>query len=173
MASLVILTLGAGAAFAVEQRAAVVAGGAQQSSGAGRQLVGTVGQGAVGSAASPTFVLCSGYWCLTGSALVSVEPGPGGGSGPGLPRRVELGPITPQPARGPVRFTLGLPRDAQVRVEVFDVAGRPLGGPVERRFRAGRHALEWSLQGQSAGVYFARIAVDGVVLTRRRIVVVP
>lgn len=173
LAAVCAAALAATAALAIEQRAAVVAGGAQESSGGGRRLVGTVGQVATGASSSGAFVLCSGYWCLSGAALVSVDSGPGGVSPAGLPGRLELGPISPQPSRGPVRFAIGLPHDADLRFEVFDVSGRALGEPVQRRLRAGRHALEWALRGQPAGVYFARIAVDGVVRAHRRVVIVP
>ncbi len=43
---------------------------------------------------------------------------------PVLPERLEFGPARPNPATGPVRFSLALPKEASVSLEVLDVQGR-------------------------------------------------
>jgi hypothetical protein len=71
-----------------------------------------------------------------------------------------------------VTFRVELPAAAHVRIVILDVAGRvvdELRGPRE----PGRHAFSWSGRpgGTHAGVYFARLEVDGKRVGTRRVVV--
>ena len=154
-------------------RGGVVSSGAQNSSGGGYVLQGTVGQPAVGGSAGASFFACHGYWCFGGSRVVSGDWNPKDpGTAGGLPAAVELGPPCPNPMRGSVRFTLALPKDADVTFTVLDVAGRQMGEAVRQRLAAGRHELRWSAPSLSAGVYFGQLVVDGQQPFRRRIVLV-
>lgn len=69
-------------------------------------------------------------------------------------------------------FALGLPGAARVRFTIHDLQGRRIWeAPLEQR-SAGRFSLAWSgvtAQGAPApaGLYFACVAVEGRVLTRR------
>jgi glucose/arabinose dehydrogenase len=78
----------------------------------------------------------------------------------------------PSPARGGARFSYALSRDADVRLELFDLAGRAVRRFVPARQGAGSHAIAWdgrTDQGLAApaGVYVARLSAGGTVLTQR------
>jgi hypothetical protein len=79
----------------------------------------------------------------------------------------------PNPAVGTMRFTLELPRATDVRLEVFDVAGRRVRDVVSAGvLPAGRHVLAWDGRNQAGariagGIYFARLRAGATVLTRR------
>jgi len=104
----------------------------------------------------------------TCTPVVSVQP-------PSAPRRLALEYASPNPGRGPVRFTYSLPeRDAEVEVHVLDVSGR-----MVRRDRVGAKAAGdylWTWDGRdqngqavSAGVYFARLVTSRHALSKKTI----
>ena len=89
-----------------------------------------------------------------------------------IPGALALSNGWPNPAGGPVRFTLSLPRAAPVQFAVYDLAGREVWSDAARTLEAGRRALEWSGASRAgtpvpAGVYLARVRVGPEVLTRR------
>lgn len=148
-------------------RGGVIANGGSPGSNASYTLNGTVGQAAIGLSSGTAFKLCHGFWCFGGSRVLAVDPG-----GPGVPRELAFGPPTPNPARGETRFTLALPREADVTLTVYDVAGRILGEPARQHLGAGNHLLYWQAPAGQAGVYFARLLVDGAVRGERRLVLI-
>lgn len=75
--------------------------------------------------------------------------------------------------RTTIEFTLSRPSD--VRVEIFDAAGRHVDTLVDERLDAGRHSPRWTGQDDSgralgSGVYFYRVALDGTTRDRGRLV---
>jgi hypothetical protein len=82
----------------------------------------------------------------------------------------------PNPARSEARFTLSMPRDGPVRVDVFDVRGRRVGVLAAGLEPAGSRDLVWNLTDMggsrvSAGLYLVRAQIDGTTITRRVTVV--
>jgi hypothetical protein len=70
---------------------------------------------------------------------------------------------SPNPAAGAMMFALELPRAADTRVEVFDLAGRRVAELRRGPLAAGRHTLAWNGRDERgalvpAGVYLARAA---------------
>jgi len=163
--------LAAGPARAEQLRGSVLANGGSPSSNASYSLLGTLGQPAVGGSLGAGFQLCSGFWCFGGSRVVAVEPPP---IRPplDLPTELSFSAPAPNPTRGPTRFALALPEAATITFIVYDVAGRQVGEPVSRALEAGWHQLFWEGSADHAGVYFARLVVDGRVRGERRIVLV-
>jgi hypothetical protein len=161
-----------GPAAAEQLRGGVLANGGAPSSNAGYSLLGTLGQPAVGGSLNASFLLCSGFWSFGGSRVVAVEPPPIVPPPEVLPTELSLSAPVPNPTRGATRFTLALPTAATVTFTVCDVAGRQAGEPVSRVLDAGYHQLFWRGSTDHAGVYFARLLVDGRVCGERRIVLV-
>ncbi len=157
---------------AEQLRGGVLANGGTPSSNASYSLLGTLGQPAVGGSLNAGFILCSGFWCFGGSRVVAVDPPPIVPPPEALPTELSFGAPVPNPTRGPARFVLALPEPATVTFVVYDVAGRQMGEPVSRAFEAGYHQLFWEGVAGHAGVYFARLVVDGRVRGERRIVLV-
>jgi glucose/arabinose dehydrogenase len=92
---------------------------------------------------------------------------------PGAPASdVDFAPPAPSPARGDVRLEYGIARASAVRLEIFDAAGRRVRSLVAATQEAGRHRVRWDgldEAGRStpAGLYLARLSVDGAAVTRR------
>jgi hypothetical protein len=164
--------LAAGPARAEQLRGGVLANGGSPSSNASYSLLGTLGQPAVGGSLNGSFFLCSGFWCFGGSRVVAVEPPPATPPPEVLPTELSFSAPVPNPTRGPTRFALALPASATVTFIVYDVAGREVGEPVSRTLEAGWHQLYWQGSADQAGVYFARLVVDGRVCGERRVVLV-
>ena len=148
----------------------VIANGGGTSSGGGVVLHGTVGQAAVGVSGGPANIVCHGFWCFGGSRVLAVDPP--GGLGGDLPREIAFGLPAPSPSRGDVTFALALPAKAEVRLAVFDVAGREIGDPLTLNLEAGHHQLRWKSLDGRPGVYFGVLEVNGAVQGKRRIVLV-
>jgi len=82
----------------------------------------------------------------------------------------------PNPARDQSRFDCTLPGAAQVRVEVFDVAGRIVRLLADGPQAAGKQELPFDLKDDrglrlAAGVYLIRARLGSAVFTRRLVVV--
>jgi len=75
---------------------------------------------------------------------------------------------------GAVAFQLALPEAVSIDLAVYDVQGRQVGRMFGGRLDAGYHRLQWDARagGMGAGVYFARLLVDGRLVGQRRIVLI-
>lgn len=107
--------------------------------------------------------LVQGTLRVTLSATVGSSPV---AVGPDLPAHSGLALVGANPSRGTLQLTLDLARDAEARVELFDVRGKKTGTLAAGFRAAGRYALQWSAardrRALTAGVYFLRYDVDGV-----------
>jgi len=100
-------------------------------------------------------------------SLVSV---PGGREPGGL----WLAPVVPNPALSGVLLRYSLPRDQEVSLAAYDVAGRKLAQLVSGRMAAGEHSVKWNFTDQrgapiAAGYYIVKLRVGDRVLTQRGI----
>ena len=103
-------------------------------------------------------------WEVTWPAGVSVRPGE-------KPRRFAVAAIRPNPAREDVTIELVSPVDAEVTVEMFDVAGRRVGEILRRRMAAGSGSFPARLtRGLAPGLYLVR-ASDGTNASYARVAV--
>ncbi len=82
--------------------------------------------------------------------------------------RFDLSPA-PNPARERLTVRYRLPARADVRLEVFDVAGRRVAVLARGTQQAGAHEIRWDggARGTAAGVYFVRLQAAGSVRVRR------
>lgn len=91
---------------------------------------------------------------------------------PGVSAHLALSSAYPNPSGGRVEFALELPRESRVAFDVLDLAGRSIWSEAGHAMGAGRWTLGWSgrTAGGSragAGMYLARVRVDGRELVRR------
>src|SRR5262245_63956940 len=78
----------------------------------------------------------------------------------------------PNPARTSLTVRFALPRDARIRLAIYDTSGRrvrELSSGVES---SGNHAVAWDLRDEHGnrvrvGVYFARLEVEGRTISER------
>jgi hypothetical protein len=73
--------------------------------------------------------------------------------------------VTPNPLSGPGRLNYTLSRPADLRVQVYDRAGRIVQALFHGRSPAGRQSFGFDAAGMSPGVYFVRAEADGRALT--------
>jgi hypothetical protein len=102
---------------------------------------------------------------------------PGTNSVPGLPATLRFHAPRPNPASREAAFAFDLPRDEDVALEVFDLAGRRVATLAAGRRGAGSHSLRWRMTDASgarlgAGLYFARFRA-GAYRAIERLVVLP
>jgi len=101
-------------------------------------------------------------------------------AGQGLARGFELDQNFPNPFRASTQVRFSLPSRSNVKLAVFDVAGRQIASLADGAWDAGSHAVSWSgatASGAAArgGVYLVRLAVGaagsqaGFVATRKMI----
>jgi len=93
-----------------------------------------------------------------------------------VPAAAEAQPLRawPNPARGAVHFAFGLERAGRVSLSVYDLAGRRVSVQTEER-AAGAHRIPWDGGGArgeraAAGLYFAVLRADGVVIGRTSVI---
>ena len=87
-----------------------------------------------------------------------------------------LQPLRPNPARAAVEVRWVQPRASAISIEVLDVTGRRVAELANGIVEAGSHSRTWerrSMDGKMAapGVYFVRLAGDGVARTRKLVLV--
>lgn len=91
---------------------------------------------------------------------------------PGAAQRgISFASPSPNPARASLTLRFSLPREAPVRLAIYDVSGRRVRQLASGAQPAGEHAISWDLRddgGRSVGtgLYFARLEVQGSALTR-------
>ena len=87
------------------------------------------------------------------------------------PTGFRLSQNAPNPFRDRTTLTFELDRPGDVRLEVFDAAGRRVATLAEGRRAAGSHTVAWDAAGLASGVYVARLRSDDAVATRQMTVV--
>ncbi|MBN2536640.1 hypothetical protein JXB37_00005 [candidate division WOR-3 bacterium] len=165
-----VLALAAGQGYVLEAK--VIDGGGRRLSSAGYACGLSAGQAvASGWLQSAGFRAVLGFWNRPLSVIGIEEPGPG------LEQveRAWLGPCSPNPVRGRAALRYGLPRECDVRLEVFDHAGRSVGTLLEQRQAAGSYRLSWDIGRVGArelpnGVYFLRLSAGCERLVEKAVV---
>jgi hypothetical protein len=83
----------------------------------------------------------------------------------------ELASVWPNPAGPSTNLAFAVPRSADVTIGVFDAMGREVARLADQRFEPGRYRLTWSGRTSTgpapSGVYFVRLQVQGVDLSKR------
>ena len=102
-----------------------------------------------------------------------IGPGPGAQAG-ATGDEIALA-AAPNPLFRSTRFDFTLSREADVRLEVFDLSGRRVAAPFSGHAGPGTTSVEWSLASGGgspvpAGIYFARIEGLGRAAVRRLVV---
>jgi len=85
----------------------------------------------------------------------------------GLPSEFALNQNYPNPFNPTTQISYQLPQQADVRLEVFDMAGRQVATLVNRAVSAGTHTVNFDATNLSSGVYMYRLQAGSVVLTKK------
>lgn len=87
--------------------------------------------------------------------------------GNNLPSTIELKQNYPNPFNPTTQITYQLPELADVRLEVYDMAGRQVATLVNNRVNAGTHTINFNATDLSSGIYLYRLQAGTTVLTRK------
>jgi hypothetical protein len=103
-------------------------------------------------------------WVFVSSAAVGVEP-------PSPPAVIDFAPVAPNPALSVATLRFSLAHSARFSLAIFNPAGRRIREVTSGVASEGEHAFTWDLRDDSgraagSGVYFARLEVEGRVVTR-------
>lgn len=88
-----------------------------------------------------------------------------------LPRDVRLAQNYPNPFNPSTTIAYELPQQADVRLQVFDMAGRQVAELVNGQVQAGRHNVQFDASSLASGVYMYRLQADSKMLTRKLTVI--
>lgn len=81
------------------------------------------------------------------------------------PVEISFARPSPNPAREALTLRYALPREATVRLAIYDITGRRIRGLISGAEPAGPHAVGWDLRDDDGaavgvGIYFARLEVE-------------
>jgi hypothetical protein len=88
-----------------------------------------------------------------------------------LPRELSFALVGANPGIGSASFRLSLPVATDVRLSIYDVAGRRVATLLDGEHPAGYHVIGW--EPTASGVYFARVEANGRTLTERFVIFRP
>lgn len=74
-----------------------------------------------------------------------------------LPEKFYVSQNYPNPFNPQTTIEFGLPVQQQVKVEIFDIAGRSIETLVDGALNAGIHKFQWNASGVASGMYFYRV----------------
>lgn len=92
-------------------------------------------------------------------------------SGIELPTDISLKQNYPNPFNPTTVIEYQLPQSAQVRLQVYDMAGRQVAELVNEQVSAGSHTINFDASNLSSGVYMYRLQAGATMLTRKLTVV--
>ena len=138
-------------------------GGGGSASGGAYFSAGTVGQASAGATTGGSYWLGGGFWSGGGTPIVGVGD-------PGLLAFRLDGP-SPNPLVGASIVSFVLPESRDVRIGVYDLAGRRTRTLAHDRLEPGRHQREWDGRDDDgravrAGVYFLQFEAGPTHLRR-------
>jgi hypothetical protein len=108
-------------------------------------------------------IYMSGDWFTTGVEQGGAQATPNTG--------FELGEARPNPLTNRTSIAFSLPRQGQVELAVYDVAGQKVTTLAKGTMTAGSHEVSFNGAEAPAGVYFYRLNFEGKTLTNRMVVV--
>lgn len=86
-----------------------------------------------------------------------------------LPSEFKLYPNFPNPFNPSTTLQFDLSKAGEVKLTVYDVLGKEVATLVEGRMSAGVHSVEFDGEKFTSGVYFARLSVGGLAMTRKMV----
>lgn len=90
---------------------------------------------------------------------------------PDMPVKFELYQNYPNPFNPSTKIGFALPKDARVKLEVFNALGERIAVLKDEYMRAGVHTVEFNARGLASGVYFYRLTADDFVATKKMLLI--
>jgi tetratricopeptide (TPR) repeat protein len=86
-----------------------------------------------------------------------------------LPETFTLGSAYPNPFNPVTNIQFSLPEGAHVILNIYDISGRLVEQLINQHTLAGYHTVTWDAARFSSGIYFARMQVEDVVMTKKMV----
>ena len=81
--------------------------------------------------------------------------------------KLAFGSCYPNPFNPQIVICFSLPREQEMRLCVFDLAGREVAVPAMGRLARGWHEVTWNAEGVASGSYVARLESGGEIRTHK------
>ena len=88
-----------------------------------------------------------------------------------LPVSFELSNNYPNPFNPETKIQIGLPKDSDVRLQIFNIRGQIIATPFEGNLPAGSHTVNFNASTLPSGVYFYKIVADEFTDVKRMVLV--
>ncbi len=125
------------------------------------QILGTIGQPAIGVSSTQAIIHVSGFWVGV-DIVTSVEPIPNS-----LPNSFRLDQNYPNPFNPATTIQFAVPQTSQVSIKLYDLRGREVATLLDDRLAAGEYKLQLDAGALASGVYFYRMQTEGFVQSRK------
>jgi hypothetical protein len=89
----------------------------------------------------------------------------------GVPTDLSLAQNYPNPFNPSTQITFGLPKESQVRLEVFNLLGQQVGELVSGVRSAGYHTVRFDASGMTSGMYLYKLTAGEMTLFRKMMLV--
>jgi len=140
----------------------IASSGCVTASGGTHQILGTIGQSAIGTAKNTAHAGFFGFWYDSGNSTVDVKTVQYISA-----VEFELRGVYPQPAQNQITCLVGLPKRGSVHLSVYGLLGRLLHRGAVRFREAGTHTLRLSLPQLPPGIYLLNAHWKGQTRTQR------
>lgn len=84
-----------------------------------------------------------------------------------LPQQVTLDQNYPNPFNPATIISFNLPQQTDIRLEIFDMAGRQVATLAEGIMQAGIHTINFDASHLSSGIYMYTLLADGISITKK------
>ncbi len=112
--------------------------------------------------ANPTYVQLP----LIGFQTISVNP-----ISSNIPDNYSLSQNYPNPFNPSTKIRFELPSSSNVKLAIYDAAGRQVATLVNEKMSAGTYEADWDASGMSSGVYFYRLVFGDFVSTKKMLLI--
>ncbi|MDP8209091.1 MAG: FG-GAP-like repeat-containing protein [Candidatus Electryonea clarkiae] len=88
-----------------------------------------------------------------------------------IPKHFILFPSHPNPFNNSTTIRFGLPVDADISVNVYNLEGKLVKKIINDRLRAGYHMVQWNTANEASGIYFVRMETDKYINTQKMLLI--
>ncbi len=130
-------------------------------------LAFSLGEVVSGDFDSDSFSFTAGFAGINGGVLISNEP-----LGNDLPKQLKLNQNYPNPFNPTTNIEFSLPKQADVRLEVFNSIGMRVAVLIDENKQAGYHSARFDASSYSSGMYFYRLITDGNIVSTKKMILI-
>jgi len=160
LAAVAVLALAVPALAEYQITESVIGSGGTNAAGGSYQMLGTIGQPAIGVTEGTSYTNEIGFWYMPGWILTGVAEDE-------LPLRTYFGQNFPNPFNPVTTIGYSLATPAHVTIKVYDVSGREVRTLVDTDMEPGRYSETLDAAGLAGGVYFARMTAGDYTETKK------